>query len=150
MKARWYDPAVGRFISEDPGRHRANWFEYCDGNPTGEVDCDGRNPGLLEVAIAQFAAAMMMSPTYRNVIAPVFLVNISALYNQGGWDEVPAGFFAGLVGKDAYNKIIKTLVGAYDSAGKDGAKVASVGQNIVGIALGYTAEIEIYMAFLEQ
>jgi RHS repeat-associated protein len=26
MRARWMDPALGRFISEDPARDGANWF----------------------------------------------------------------------------------------------------------------------------
>jgi RHS repeat-associated protein len=30
--ARYYDPEVGRFISEDPGQDGTNWYGYCDGN----------------------------------------------------------------------------------------------------------------------
>jgi len=33
MRARWMDPALGRFISEDPARDGANWFEYCRRRP---------------------------------------------------------------------------------------------------------------------
>jgi RHS repeat-associated protein len=40
--ARYYDPEVGRFISEDPGRDGVNWYGYCDGNPVNYVDPDGR------------------------------------------------------------------------------------------------------------
>ncbi|MBM3496775.1 MAG: RHS repeat-associated core domain-containing protein [Armatimonadetes bacterium] len=42
MRARWMDPSLGRFISEDPARDGANWFEYCRGNPVNAVDRDGR------------------------------------------------------------------------------------------------------------
>jgi len=42
MRARWMDPALGRFISEDPARDGANWFEYCRGNPVNAVDRDGK------------------------------------------------------------------------------------------------------------
>ena len=42
MRARWYDPACGRFVSEDPGRDGRNWFRYCKGNPVNHVDADGR------------------------------------------------------------------------------------------------------------
>ncbi len=42
MRARYYDPNVGRFVSEDPGLHGNNWFAYCDNNPANEIDADGR------------------------------------------------------------------------------------------------------------
>jgi RHS repeat-associated protein len=42
MRARWMDPAVGRFISEDPARDGGNWFDYCAGNPVIKVDPSGR------------------------------------------------------------------------------------------------------------
>jgi len=41
MRARYYDPAIGRFISEDPGRNGANWCAYCSNNPVNLVDPDG-------------------------------------------------------------------------------------------------------------
>jgi RHS repeat-associated protein len=41
MRARWYDPALGRFISEDPARDGANWFAYCRNNPVNAVDPTG-------------------------------------------------------------------------------------------------------------
>ncbi len=33
MRARYYEPATGRFISEDPAQDGVNWYLYCDGNP---------------------------------------------------------------------------------------------------------------------
>jgi len=44
MRARYYDPAIGRFISEDPGRNGANWYVYCENSPTGTIDPSGRVP----------------------------------------------------------------------------------------------------------
>ena len=63
MRARWYDPGAGRFISEDPGRNGGNWFGYCDGNPTGEVDQSGRNggpPAGIAKTADTVAAAIML------------------------------------------------------------------------------------------
>jgi RHS repeat-associated protein len=39
-RARYYDPAVGRFITEDPMRFRAgvNFFAYVSNNPTNRID----------------------------------------------------------------------------------------------------------------
>ena len=37
MRARYYDPAIGRFISEDPAGNGVNWYAYCGNNP---ANCD--------------------------------------------------------------------------------------------------------------
>lgn len=39
--ARYYDPTIGRFLSEDPVPN-GNFFVYCDNNPVNMVDPDGR------------------------------------------------------------------------------------------------------------
>jgi RHS repeat-associated protein len=41
MRARYYDPEVGRFVSEDPKMHGANWYWYVDANPVMLVDRTG-------------------------------------------------------------------------------------------------------------
>jgi RHS repeat-associated protein len=41
MRARYYEPTTGRFISEDPARDGVNWYLYADGDPVGKVDASG-------------------------------------------------------------------------------------------------------------
>jgi RHS repeat-associated protein len=61
MRARYYDPTIGRFISEDPGRNGANWYAYCNSSPTNLVDVDGRMPGAtLSAYVCLFAAVIMV------------------------------------------------------------------------------------------
>jgi len=42
MRARYYDPAIGRFISEDPAGNGENWYAYCSNNPVNLTDATGR------------------------------------------------------------------------------------------------------------
>lgn len=38
LRARYYDPTIGRFISEDPIGAGLNWYTYCDNNPNRFID----------------------------------------------------------------------------------------------------------------
>jgi RHS repeat-associated protein len=48
-RARWYEPATGRFLSEDPAGTGSNAYSYVDGNPVDATDPSG--------AVAQLVAA---------------------------------------------------------------------------------------------
>jgi len=41
LRARYYNPAVGRFISEDPAFDGLNWYVYCGNDPVNMVDPSG-------------------------------------------------------------------------------------------------------------
>ena len=41
MRARYYEPSSGRFVSEDSERDGANWFNYCESDPVNQMDIDG-------------------------------------------------------------------------------------------------------------
>src|SRR5579883_326387 len=45
MRARYMDPVLGRFLSEDPGRDGINWCIYCRDNPISFTDYTGLGPG---------------------------------------------------------------------------------------------------------
>ena len=42
MRARYYDPSIGRFESQDPSADGLNWFVYCSNNPINESDVSGK------------------------------------------------------------------------------------------------------------
>jgi RHS repeat-associated protein len=42
MRARYYEPTTGRFVSEDPAGHGMNWFLYADRNPITYLDFTGK------------------------------------------------------------------------------------------------------------
>ena len=41
LRARYYDPRIGRFLTEDPAKDGLNWYVYCGGNPVMFVDPSG-------------------------------------------------------------------------------------------------------------
>ena len=41
LRNRYYDPSIGRFITEDPVRDGTNWYVYCENNPVKYVDPSG-------------------------------------------------------------------------------------------------------------
>jgi RHS repeat-associated protein len=51
MRARYYEPATGRFISEDPSRDGVNWYLYADGNPVNKADIEGKVAGWIAVLL---------------------------------------------------------------------------------------------------
>jgi RHS repeat-associated protein len=59
-RARWYDPQVGRFISEDPVGFQGgvNWYAYVGNNPTGFVDPSGLNPFATAFEFGKVGAAL--------------------------------------------------------------------------------------------
>ena len=42
MRARYYEPTSGRFVSEDPGRSGGNWSTYCGNDPINHSDYSGK------------------------------------------------------------------------------------------------------------
>ncbi len=42
LRARYYAPGLGRFLSEDPLRDGDNWYVYCNNNPVRYVDPSGK------------------------------------------------------------------------------------------------------------
>jgi hypothetical protein len=47
MRARYYEPGTGRFVSEDPAMDGTNWYVYCGNDPASRVDANGKFWWLL-------------------------------------------------------------------------------------------------------
>jgi hypothetical protein len=121
MRARYYDPVVGRFASEDPALSGNNWFAYCNGDPINSVDSDGKQGrrlnaldyGLFSIGstIAYSAAFMALylagegklSPAMKKVICGMcllatvlFAVGLAGNIN-GYWQDKIAEISAAVV-----------------------------------------------------
>ncbi len=53
MRARYYEPTTGRFISEDPAEAGVNWYIYVKNRPVDQIDLDGRFDGNYLTSIYQ-------------------------------------------------------------------------------------------------
>jgi RHS repeat-associated protein len=51
MRARYYEPVSGRFVSEDTARDGANWFVYCVNDPVNFSDATGKSASALMQAL---------------------------------------------------------------------------------------------------
>lgn len=66
------DPALGRFISEDPAHNGRNWFVYCRGNPVSNVDPDGQValPVIAAAALAIVGGAISVAEAVGFQVSP--------------------------------------------------------------------------------
>ena len=49
MRARYMDPALGRFVSEDPAGDSDNWYVYCNNEPVNRYDKTGEKSALIDI-----------------------------------------------------------------------------------------------------
>ena len=110
MRARYYDPALGRFASEDSKRSGMNWFVYCNSNPINQVDATGTTPEGDEVVSELLEKTLSVFD---------FLVGIKAQE----WVASKAGgaldkFYVRIFGESPFEQITKADAGSAD-AGTD-------------------------------
>ena len=60
MRARYYEPGSGRFVSEDTARDGWNWFAYCGNDPVGRVDRTGNAGKRFEIEIGGYTFLLDM------------------------------------------------------------------------------------------
>ena len=50
LRARYYDPSIGRFVNEDPIKDGTNYYIYAYNNPVNLIDPSGLRPTVLQAA----------------------------------------------------------------------------------------------------
>jgi len=119
MRARYYDPSVGRFISEDPKGNGNNWFVYCNNNSINAVDPSGKDGEEIE----EFDEEMqtLIEPILDLFDEGVGIKAQEAIAEKvGGWMNKQ---YERIFGKDALSDIVKEI--DEDAAGADVDEVAA-------------------------
>jgi RHS repeat-associated protein len=97
MRARYYEPTSGRFVSEDPSMEGRNWVVYCNDDPVNCVDGTGRGPEWI-VMVFEFLRELghaAHDPSGPNIFKIV-------LKTANGWQEAKLSLWS-----------IKTIQGLY-------------------------------------
>jgi RHS repeat-associated protein len=150
MRARYYEPASGRFISEDPGMQGSNWFVYCLSNPVNYADGSGQNAIFL-----LFQAMMVGAGFYCGFSFGAYLIKeaisldkrpaeFKAAWNaafdkmvNGAACYVLGSFFTVLIGSQGANLTFEALLANEAGVSALGAlKAAGVAFGI-GFAAGF-------------
>ena len=79
LRNRYYQPAVGRFINEDPIKDGLNWYNYCAGNPVMMIDPSGLGPQAMLRYIVEDKGG---SVSWENGTISVTLNGITKPYND--------------------------------------------------------------------
>ena len=78
MNARWYNPDLGRFISEDPAGQGMNWYAYCNNSPLTNIDPSGRDWGVSGVQLG-WGSLLLRQRSYLCLVRR-FLRQLSATF----------------------------------------------------------------------
>lgn len=71
LRARYYNSAKGRFVTEAPIQYGTNWYSYCENNPVTQIDRTGLEPTTDGSLNADKYANDYMIATYYNQQASV-------------------------------------------------------------------------------
>jgi len=149
MQARYYDPQVGRFESQDPGVNGANWYVYCNNNPVNNVDRNGKDAlsialeiGAIDVACynSKFFCGTFLAACCFLLLPELPLLAGVATGSIAQADDVALALMVGI--SSSYNMAVK-------GGNEIGAKGAySIGQEVIGFAMGYAALIMLTSDFM--
>lgn len=115
MHARYYDPSIGRFLSEDP-IWSTNLYAYADNNPIMRIDSDGN--------LSEGAQNLMMDGASLIPVYGVFFSTASAVDNavEGNWMYTTIDIAGGGVGILGFLGLVGTGPGLIIGVGLIGLK----------------------------
>jgi RHS repeat-associated protein len=152
MRARFYDPSTGSFVSEDPNRFGGNWVEYGGQNPLGNSDSSGKDPLSDDAKVAcafvllyEALNALILCAASGMMGALVAATGANFLiswFNDGGVSQLSA------VGHFTVGALIAVNLGLiYDCMLMSAeASVAGIASSALGAIGAYCATLTAFMA----
>ena len=151
MRARYYDPNVGRFESEDEGRQGNDWFAYCSNNPTNLIDQSGKEfdpvePGMgiydLKEIWDDYQETLALSRALATVLRTIAKAKDGDEV-EDGWGEFMNDWSKGTGYEDIRKTAAEYVVGGVDpmDTAYDGAEM---GIKLTMLCIGYEAREEWY------
>ena len=131
MRARFYDPSTGRFLSEDP-IWATNLYPYADNNPIGNIDPKGEM-ALKESIETVSEIAPKISQPLRNIFnETTYNTKMVISQTRMGLDELKGSFEAAKILAQSNSKeIISSVTTVGGTALKTGGtKIAAFGAEI--------------------
>ncbi len=82
MRARYYEPESGRFVSVDAARSEANLYRYCANNPIGAVDSSGNSWKDAESAYRNKLMALALLWLYFTTATATSSLDVENAYGK--------------------------------------------------------------------
>ena len=116
LRARYYDPNVGRFISVDPAKDGLNWYTCCNDNPIVFVDKNGLWPTWSQILTVGAIIA---------VAAVAIVATVASAGTAGAAIGLGVSAAIGVSGATATTLTTIATAGCYAVAGAIGASALS-------------------------
>lgn len=153
MRARYYDPGVGRFEGEDPAWSGSNWFIYADNSPTNRLDRSGKtseavasaeNAGLEGLGTLMIEMGLeMMGSGAGEITSGRMIMNAGKEVQAVGTGIMDATFLGMLIGGSIRNIGARMeIVGGADVQGGVAEVIAGAMMTMMGsmyVAVGAQA-----------
>ncbi len=102
LRARYYDPTIGRMITEDPAQDGLNWYTYCGNNPSRFSDPSGlRWEELSDLIAATFGSSEGLVWDEKTNTASYGSINFGSaafIYEMSGELIMESSVFADKIG----------------------------------------------------
>ena len=139
FNARWYDPVLGRFTTEDPARDGVNWFVYVGHNPLRFIDPTGLE---TEDGAKTLINQKGFFPTIDKVETGAGSLVDNALAGLASVGNIPTSLantalqVAGNVSGIAYSVVDRVAEAGFGMTGEDLLTVAGVGSMVLAPEIG--------------